>query len=149
MSGTERKVDSTGKPGVVPPWEALAMVQADSGLQPVVTRSKLRVEKSEQLLVWEEGTMAGSLYIGLKPQWMEAAKVKFPLILLGVAVTQGSKWKARRAAEWEELAEWKPLTTNHSLLVEQLQERFGGMEIRGVALVKSLNLGALLGTGQA
>lgn len=106
--------------------------------QPVAIWSKVRVEKAKQS---PEGAVAGSLYIGSKIQWVNCvrklAELEFPLIPLGVAITQGSKWKAKRAADWEESAGWKFLTTSHSSSVEQLQEMIVEIEMQGVELVKS------------
>lgn len=79
----------------------------------------------------------------------KAVKMEFSLILLGVAVTWGSKWKAKMAAEWEELAEWRPMTTIRRPSMEQLLKKFVGMEMWGAAPVKSPTQGIVLGMGQA
>lgn len=78
--------------------------------------------------------MAGPLYPILKSPWTtimgKAAEMEFPLIPLGIAITQGARWKARRAAKWEESIEWKPATMAHSPLVEQLREMEVGWRCR-------------------
>lgn len=118
-----------------------------------MTQSKLRAEKVEKPLVRDEGAVAGSFYPNPKTRWLgevgKAAEVEFPLILLGVALTRGSKWKARRAVDWEEPVEWKFLTVCHSPSVEQLWERFSGLEMHGVASMKLSVWGAGLEIGQA
>lgn len=82
-------------------------------------QSKMRVEKTKQLLVQEERSMAGSLYTGMKIQWTggmeKAVKMEFSLIPQGVEITRGSKCKTKRAAEWEESAVWKPLITSRTV----------------------------------
>lgn len=137
MSET-KKVDSTAKPGMVPPWEALTTTQVDSGMQPAVIWSKVRAEKSEQPLARREGIIARLFCAVPRAQWTggvwKAAEMEFPLIPLEVAITLGSKRKAKRAVEWEELVEWKPLTMTSSPLVEQLRKTFVGMEVRGASL---------------
>lgn len=63
----------------------------------VVTQSKVRAEKVGQLQMQKEGTVAGSLHARKKTQLMgvmwKAAELEFPLVLSGVAITQGSEWK--------------------------------------------------------
>lgn len=39
------------------------------------------------------------------------------------------KWRAKRAAEWDESEEWKYLTTVHGQSVERLREKFDHLEI--------------------
>lgn len=95
-------------------------------------------------LPWSEDTMA--------EQSGESSRSRIPLEP-GVAIVWSchdtrSKWKARRAADWEELMEWKFLTACYSPSVEQLYERFVGMEMWGVALMKVSVLGAGLGTAK-
>lgn len=59
MSGTKKQADAVVKPGAAPLQEAPAMAHVESGAQVVVMQSKLRAEKVEQPLVWDEGAMAG------------------------------------------------------------------------------------------
>lgn len=54
-----------------------------------------------------------------------------------VAITLGSEWKTKRAADWEESAEWKSLTTSLGPSVEQLQEKFRELDMRGMEEVRS------------
>lgn len=126
------KIDATAKSGQVLPREALASALVDSGSQPVVTRSKVKVEKAEQSPVEEEEVVARSLHTSSKIQWTvgmrKVAKMEFPLIPLGVAINQRSKCKAKRVADWEESAECKFLAASCSPSVEQLHEKFAEME---------------------
>lgn len=62
MSGMEWKVDDAAKPGAICPWEAPAADQADPRVQTVMTQSKVRVEKTEQPPVREEGVVARSIH---------------------------------------------------------------------------------------
>lgn len=55
---------------------------------------------------WGARQAGEKLCQGLVPK---AAKIEFPLLPPGVAFTQGLKWKAKKAAEWEELMEWRYL----------------------------------------
>lgn len=94
----------------------------------------------------EEGTVAGSLYTGLKTQWTgdmgKAVEMEFSRIPQGVEITRGSKWKAKRAAEWEVS---RVEASDH---LPQQHEMFVQMETRGVELVKSPARGTVLGMGQ-
>lgn len=126
---------------MIPPWEALAMIPMDSRMQLMVTWSTVRAKKSEQLLTQGEGIVAGSLYLIPKTQWMssvgKADKMEFSLVPPGMVIIQGTKQKASKAAEWIEPIEWKPPTMACSPSVEQLREKFGGMEMWGTAPVNS------------
>lgn len=105
--------------GLTLPREAPATAQLDSG---AVMQPKVRTEKTGQLQLHYKGAMAGSLCSGKKIQLMggvrKAAELEFPLVPPGVAIIQGSDWKAKRAADWEKSAGWKPLTTSLSPSVE-------------------------------
>lgn len=54
----------------------------------------------------------------------KAIKMEFPLIPLEVEIRE-----SQEGCKLGRSAEWKPLTTSHSPSVEQLCERFGGMEM--------------------
>lgn len=99
----DQKVDATAKPGSLPPREAPAAAQADSRVQMVMTQSKLRAERTEQLPVHEEGVMARSICLDLKTRWpsgvKKAAEMEIRFVPPRVAVTRGNKWKAQRAAD--------------------------------------------------
>lgn len=59
----------------------------------------------------------------------KAAEAKEPLLPSGVNVVQRGKWKAKRLAKWDDLTEWKLLIARCSPYMEQLREKFGGMDI--------------------
>lgn len=63
----------------------------------------------------------------------KAAEAKDPFLPTGVNMICGSRWKAKRLAEWDDPAEWKILIASHSPSMEQLREKFGGMEIHAAA----------------
>lgn len=88
----------------------------------------------EQLLVREEAAVARPTpLLDLKEPWQgkvgKATEAEFLLISLGFAVTRELKWKAKRDMDWEDPADWKYLTVCCSPSVEQLRERFVGMEV--------------------
>lgn len=66
----------------------------------------------------------------------KVSEVEFPLISLGVTFTQELRQKGKRAADWEEPVEWCYLAAFHSPLVEQLREKFSGLEVRGMKPVR-------------
>lgn len=123
----------------------------------------LGIGKADATKIWSSSSLGSTgnsssrlwnaVYTAPKVQWAssmgKAAEMEFPLILPGVALTWGSKWKASRAAEWEELVEGTLLTTTYNPSMEQLWEMFGRMETRGAAPMKSPTWRVDLGAGQA
>lgn len=72
----------------------------------------------------------------------KAVEAEYSLAPPRVMVIQGSKWKAQRAAEWEEPMEWRFLITTHSPSMEQIRERFRGLEVQGSTSLRSAVTGA-------
>lgn len=114
--------------------ETPATGQVDFGIQMVVTHAKVRAEKTKQPETWDKtGAAGGHRQVGEKLGWavmLKASEAKFPLLPLGVALTQGPRRKGKKAVEWEELVEWRYLAACHSPSVEHLRERFIGMKLR-------------------
>lgn len=61
----------------------------------------------------------------------KVAEAKFSLISPGVEPAQVPRWNEKRAAEREELVQWRYLTACHSPSVEQLREKFINLELQG------------------
>lgn len=112
---------------------------------------KLRVEMPEPQSVSFREHLWDTPYQGQKncctAKVGKVAEAEDPIVPARVNVIRGSKWKAKQPVEWDELIKWKLPAAASSPLMEQLGEKFGGLEIKVVA---SLGAGALVaGTGSA
>lgn len=80
----------------------------------VITQPKAQLEKPELRGVWEGEMAAWSPYLTSDELWWrrkpKAVEAEFPLISPRYTGANLTKGKERRAADWDELREWRHLT---------------------------------------
>lgn len=149
MSATGKDLEERKKPGEALTQEALTLPQAAVEVHAAGMHLKTKTKKSEQQPAATREHAKDVLYQGMKTCWVSnmgntvEAKDSFPP--WGVNVVQGSKWRTRQATEWDDPVEWKLLVITPSLSMEQLREKFRGMEIHAVVTLEAT--GATTGSG--